>query len=236
MEHGLLPTFRELAEFFLDQRANSSRWNRANPGLLPPNVSIVSAERGAASLGSGRVGGDSVTFALVVVPSLMNSAGMLHGGAQATLIDTLTTTALSAAEVHEQLLGRGGLGGGGGGATAGSDELTLSASATVTLSVEYLSGGKPGQTVFVRAVVDRAGKALAFLSAELFNLPSDNTDGDGGRAGAGSGDGGPRTGRANRTLLSRGTHVKSMARSRKVPAGGFLSAIAKRRTAPSPRL
>ena len=115
-----MATFKDLAVFFLDRRAQSSNWNRANPGLLPPNVEVstqgragdggggvwtsgmlpllqvVSAERGE-SAGSGRIGGDRVDFKLEVVPSLTNSGGSLHGGAQATLVDTLTTTALSAA-------------------------------------------------------------------------------------------------------------------------------------------
>ena len=35
-----MATFKELAVFFLDRRAQSSNWNRANPGLLPPNVEV----------------------------------------------------------------------------------------------------------------------------------------------------------------------------------------------------
>ena len=35
-----MATFKDLAVFFLDRRAQSSNWNRANPGLLPPNVEV----------------------------------------------------------------------------------------------------------------------------------------------------------------------------------------------------
>ena len=40
-----MATFKELAVFFLDRRAQSSNWNRANPGLLPPNVEVSTQGR-----------------------------------------------------------------------------------------------------------------------------------------------------------------------------------------------
>ena len=153
-------------------------------------LQVVSAERGE-SAGSGRIGGDRVDFKLEVVPSLTNSGGSLHGGAQATLVDTLTTTALSAAQAHENLL-------------AGDSEVESRDRGTTSLRVDYMDGGRPGETVFISATVDRVGGSLCFLSAEIYNVR------EGGR----------------RTVLSKGSHLKALSRSGgKTPAEPILQAI-----------
>merc|ERR1712139_170735 len=100
--------------------------------------------------------------------------------------DTLTTTILSAAQAHEQFLHH-----------LHGDDLNTSGKkiefrdrGTVSLNIDYLSGGKPGKTVYARACVDRAGGSLAFLSMTMYNIENDGTE----------------------TIISKGTHVKVMSK------------------------
>ena len=177
-------SFLQLATYFCHARASSSQWNRANKGLIPPNLQVVSATRGKDTIGTGKIGGDVGIFKLEVVPTLQNSMKAMHGGAQATLVDTLTTTILSAAQAHEQFYDDLN--------TSGKKRKTIEFRdrGTVSLNIDYLSGGKPGKTVYARACVDRAGGSLAFLSMTMYNIENDGTE----------------------TIISKGTHVKVMSK------------------------
>eukprot|EP00026_Physarum_polycephalum_P024590 Phypoly_transcript_31396.p1 GENE.Phypoly_transcript_31396~~Phypoly_transcript_31396.p1 ORF type:complete len:124 (+),score=7.27 Phypoly_transcript_31396:2-373(+) len=80
-------------------------------------------------------------YSMIVEPSHCNGLGNLHGGAASTLIDIITFYALL---------------------TVGS-KLGVS----TDLSISFLSGAPKGSRIFIEAVVDKAGKNIAFTTCTI---------------------------------------------------------------------
>ncbi|XP_055686980.1 acyl-coenzyme A thioesterase 13-like [Lutzomyia longipalpis] len=76
-----------------------------------------------------------------VLPEHLNSAGGLHGGFTASLIDILTSVALMSNNSHPGV--------------------------SVDLRVSYLKGAREGDSVIVDATTIKAGRKMAFLECEL---------------------------------------------------------------------
>uniref|UniRef100_A0A0N5AQ08 Acyl-coenzyme A thioesterase 13 n=1 Tax=Syphacia muris TaxID=451379 RepID=A0A0N5AQ08_9BILA len=89
-----------------------------------------------------------VKVELDVTNELVNPYGTLHGGCTATLVDIVTTMALTATPRAQP-------------------------GVSVDLSVSYLAAAKLGETIVVDASVLRAGKMLAYTRADVFRK-SDN--------------------------------------------------------------
>jgi uncharacterized protein (TIGR00369 family) len=78
---------------------------------------------------------------------MTNQLGSMHGGAIASLADTLTTIAHTAAVVIQ--------------------EMDAPTTVSAQLSVEYHSPAPVGKEVCCRCFVNKAGRTLAFLSADF---------------------------------------------------------------------
>ncbi|XP_059615981.1 acyl-coenzyme A thioesterase 13-like [Phlebotomus argentipes] len=81
-----------------------------------------------------------------VLPEHLNSAGGLHGGFTASLVDILTTVALMTTDTHPGV--------------------------SVDLQVSYLRAAKEGDSVLVDATTVKTGRSLAFLECQLTHKDS----------------------------------------------------------------
>jgi len=89
-----------------------------------------------------------VRIELDVAKEHTNAFGTLHGGCTATMVDTVTTSALVATSRGEP-------------------------GVSVDLAVSYLAAANLGETVVVEGSVIKLGKSLAFTRADVFRK-SDN--------------------------------------------------------------
>eukprot|EP00026_Physarum_polycephalum_P021038 Phypoly_transcript_24031.p1 GENE.Phypoly_transcript_24031~~Phypoly_transcript_24031.p1 ORF type:complete len:153 (+),score=21.16 Phypoly_transcript_24031:31-459(+) len=82
-----------------------------------------------------------IVYSMIVEKGHCNGLGNLHGGATSTLVDIITTYALM---------------------TVG-DRLGVS----TELSVSFLSAAPLGSRIYIEAVVEKAGKSLAFTTCTI---------------------------------------------------------------------
>lgn len=95
-----------------------------------------------------RAGAECVELGLVIAEPHCNGRGLIHGGVIATLSDN--AMGLSLAAVARQ---------------KAPDEAHRISALTVSLGVDYLASGKPGQWLQITPRVLRAGRTLGFVDA-----------------------------------------------------------------------
>ncbi|RWR98741.1 acyl-coenzyme A thioesterase 13-like protein [Dinothrombium tinctorium] len=104
-------------------------------------VTITAAESG------------KLTAELTVSEEHANRAGTLHGGITCTVVDCLSTLALTTIDER-------------------SDENTLPPAASINLSVSFLRPAKIGETIEISANLLKKGRALAYLSVDIYEKNS----------------------------------------------------------------
>ena len=79
----------------------------------------------------------------------------MHGGVVTMLVTVLTTIPLWVMKIMSQRSSK-------------FEEVYLPEDVSAHLAVEYMGGAKVGDQLFCRCSVDKSGKNIAFLSAELY--------------------------------------------------------------------
>lgn len=97
----------------------------------------------------------TAVFQVDVQPSMTNFMGGMHGGVVATLVDSLTTVP----EFVMEILSR---------RSSKLEEVSFVQGTSVHLAVEYIGAAKVNDQLFCRCSVDKLGKRMHFLSAELY--------------------------------------------------------------------
>ena len=107
-------------------------------------VQIVSASNGR------------LTAEMEVTEESLNWSDSLHGGMTATLVDQLSSLALTTALVKEEDLKT-------------ETNFAKVKSVSLDLSISYLNGVKKGETLLIEAKTLKFGKTIAFLCVDIFN-------------------------------------------------------------------
>lgn len=90
---------------------------------------------------------------MLVTSDCLNVSNTLHGGMTATLVDQISSMALTTALLSKP----------------SDNGMTRIASVSVDLSVSYMSAVKPGQTIIIEAKTLKFGRSLAFLNVDILN-------------------------------------------------------------------
>ncbi|WP_374380640.1 PaaI family thioesterase [Dongia sp.] len=88
---------------------------------------------------------DFARLQLVIEPKHLNRMGVPHGGSMATLLDTATGFAVAFASGPDRVL----------------------KAVTVSMNVQFVGQGRPGETVTVEGRRTGGGKTVAFAQAEV---------------------------------------------------------------------
>jgi len=115
-----------------------------------PHIQVKDATAGPPGSGTA-----VITFEFEVATKLTNSFKTLHGGAAATIVDNFSSLSLMAFEAWSAY-------------QAGSDNASVSMTTSAHLSVEYVAAGKMGSKICIACSIDRSGRRLAFLGAEMY--------------------------------------------------------------------
>ncbi|XP_054153534.1 acyl-coenzyme A thioesterase 13-like [Oppia nitens] len=95
---------------------------------------------------------------MLVTKEATNWSNHLHGGMTATIVDQLSSLALTTAFIDENDI---------------KDETFYKArSVSLDLSITYLTSVQLGQTIVIEANTLKCGKNIAFLSVDIFNKDS----------------------------------------------------------------
>ncbi|CAG2178956.1 unnamed protein product [Oppiella nova] len=109
-------------------------------------VNITSASKGR------------ISAEMVVTEGSTNFSGRLHGGMTATIVDQLSSLALTAALVTDS--------------EQREQHFAKVNSVSLDLSVQFLSGVQLGDTLLIEANALKCGKNIAFLSVDIYNKKS----------------------------------------------------------------
>ena len=76
----------------------------------------------------------------------LNGMGSIHGGAFMTWVDIVTTTAIVALDPHKRVM-----------------------SVSLSLTQDFLNAGKEGEPLFMKAIIRKLGKTIAFTECIMMN-------------------------------------------------------------------
>lgn len=91
---------------------------------------------------------------MLVTKESANLSGNLHGGMTATIVDQISTLALTTAVLSKAL---------------NNESFARIGSVSVELSLSYMSPVKIGETILIEANTLKYGRSLAFLNVNIFN-------------------------------------------------------------------
>jgi acyl-coenzyme A thioesterase 13 len=91
---------------------------------------------------------------MLVTNESTNYSDILHGGMTATIVDQISSLALTTALLSEP---------------SPDEKMTRIASVSIELSISYMSPIKLGQTILIEANTLKYGKSIAFLNVDIFN-------------------------------------------------------------------